>query len=76
MTLDDGNGWKEYRRLILKELENIHTELDLLSSSVTALQVQMAVAQSRQQWSTGIISMVISLIVTAVLTALIQLVLK
>lgn len=73
---DEGNGFKEYRLLLLNELETIHTELDNLNKVVRGLELQMAVAQTKLQWTSTAVSTVVSLIITIVVTAVIQLVLK
>ena len=45
---DDNNGWSEYSRLVLKELETLATSIQALNSEIQELKQEIAQLRARE----------------------------
>ena len=45
---DDNNGWSEYSRLVLKELETLATSIQALNSEIQELKQEIAQMRARE----------------------------
>lgn len=56
------NGWKEYQKLVMKELTDNSTMIELLRRDITALRVEIAMLKTRAAIWGGIAGMVLAII--------------
>ena len=64
------NGWVEYKRLVLKQLEDLTEEIKSLNMKVEKITTDIAVLKTKMALYGGVAGLVVSFIVSLVLNML------
>ena len=61
-----GNGWDEYKRLVINELERANKRLDMVDKRLSKIERNLTVLQTKAYVASAIIAVVFSGLVTFV----------
>ena len=54
-THSDGNGWTEYKRLVINELERTNKRLDIMDKRLSKIERNIVILQTKAAtWAAGI----------------------